>query len=109
MEALTQVDLKRLLLYNSKTGVFTWREGQRNNVKAGAIAGYVGPQGYRRIRIGGKKYKSSRLAFLYMKGSFPEREVDHKNGIKNDDWWDNLRDVSHKRNSQNTKYERGLA
>ena len=41
----------------------------------------------------GKKYYAHRLAFLYVKGFLPEYEIDHKNRIRHDNKWSNLRHV----------------
>jgi len=94
---LSQVHLKSILSYNPKTGVFTWLVGKR----MGTIAGSLHWRGHRHIKIDQKKYHASRLAFLYMMGKFPEKEVDHKNRVRDDDTWDNLRDVSHSTNERN--------
>ena len=50
-----------------------------------------------------KMYKAHRLAFLYMEGYFPEYDVDHKNGIRNDNRWLNLRHAMRRCNMQNQK------
>ena len=99
---LTQARLKELLHYNPEMGVFTWLKTVSNSVKAGFVAGGIDSDGgYRRIRIDGKRYRSSRLAWLYMEGYFPEHEMDHRNRIKHDDGWENLRHVSHQCNTRN--------
>jgi len=38
---------------------------------------------------------------MYMRGGFPDQYVDHKNRIKNDNRWDNLREASNSQNGQN--------
>lgn len=100
MKKLTHAYLKRVLFYNPGTGIFVWRVGRKGKARKGAIAGYIN-QGYRRIGINHKKYKASRLAFLYMVGKFPKKRVDHKNRIRDDDRWSNLREVSPLGNSRN--------
>lgn len=54
------------------------------------------------IRINGKAYLAHRLVFLYETGSFPNRFVDHKNGIKSDNRWDNLRLATTQENAFNS-------
>jgi len=100
---LTQEKLRELFDYNPETGVFTRlvRMGQRG--KAGAVVGSPDTNGYLRVMVQGKKYRLHRLAFLFMEGYFPENQVDHKNGIVDDNSWENLREVSTACNQQNCK------
>ena len=44
-----------------------------------------------------------RLAWLYVYGAFPSKNIDHINGITTDNRIDNLRDVDHGINIQNIK------
>lgn len=97
---LTQKRLKEVLYYNSETGIFKWIKS-RSGVKIG-IAGCIN-QGYIKITIDGVKYTAHRLAFLYMEGYWPENDIDHKNQIKADNSWSNLREVSQSCNSRNCK------
>lgn len=101
---LTQARLKELLHYDLITGVFTWlisKKGTRNNLVAGSVSKNK-DNGYRRIKIDGNFYKTSRLAFLYMEGYFPEHDVDHKNRIRHDDRWENLRHATRQCNARNS-------
>lgn len=93
-----------LLHYEPATGVFTWRDTVpcRNTV-AGAVAGCVGKNGYRSIGIDGGKQRANRLAWLWMTGDWPERLVDHRNGIKTDDRWENLRHATKGQNNSNSR------
>jgi len=98
---LTQEHLKSILKYNPILGLWTWKKSYHNK-NIGKIAGYVSKdKGYRRIKICGKLYFSSRLAFLYMDGYIPEYHVDHMNRIRNDDRWENLRHISPQCNIRN--------
>ena len=97
---ITQERLKEVLNYDPKTGIFMWRVGH-NRIKAGNIAGTLHVDGYIQIRIDGKLYMAHRLAFLFMDGYFPEFDVDHKNRVRNDNRWVNLRHVSRSCNLRN--------
>ena len=98
---LTQSRLKEFLHYDPETGVFTWLASKGKGVKAGQIARCPVTRGYKAIRIDGKLYRTSRLAWLYMEGYFPEKDIDHGNRIRHDDRWKNLRHVSHSCNMRN--------
>ena len=91
---LTQERLKEVLHYNPDTGIFIWK-------KTGKIAGNMDHKGYNRIGIDYSLYRSARLAFLYMTGKFPPVQADHKNRIRNDDRWCNLRPATNLENSKN--------
>ena len=67
----------------------------------GKRAGSISKQGYRRIGINGKTYRAGRLAFLYMTGRWPNPEVDHENKVRDDDRWNNLRELTKLQNMQN--------
>lgn len=101
---MTQADrLKELVHYDPDTGVFLWREDKTNGIKAGDEAGGYTGRGYRTIRIDRELCFSHRLAFLYMTGELPTDGVDHINGVKDDNRWENLRHACQKVNNKNTK------
>jgi hypothetical protein len=100
---LTQQRLKELVHYDPDTGVFTWLVDRSDKVKAGDVAGGSNlSHGYRRLCIDYKIYQQHRLAFLYMEGKFPDRLVDHINGIRSDNRWCNLRHADGFGNAQNS-------
>lgn len=98
---LTYERLKKLLSYNPETGDWKWLMPINKRTLIGDAAGTISVHGYRIITIGGVKYRASRLAYLYMNGSWPPDEMDHKNRCKLDDRWDNLRVVSRSQNALN--------
>ena len=99
---MTQSKLKELYSYDPTTGHFT-RRTSRGNVKAGTVAGCVTQEGYVTIRYLKKNLRAHRLAFLYMTGKMPSKEMDHINHIKDDNRWSNLREVTATLNSRNKK------
>jgi hypothetical protein len=98
---LTQAELKRQLHYDPETGIFTWLVSN-NQVKVGDVAGYL-HDGYIRIGINQKQYMAHRLAHLYMEGYFPEHQMDHNLGIKDDNRWSEIKHVTTSCNMQNKK------
>jgi len=100
-QTISQEGLKKVFEYNQFTGDFIRKYTTGRNVK-GSIGGNVIKKGYRIIRIFGHNYYAHRLAFLYMKGYFPENDVDHINMDKDNNIWGNLREVSRGCNLRNT-------
>ena len=65
--------------------------------------------GYMVIYVDGKVYKAHRLAFLYMTGTFPTADADHKDTVKHHNWWSNLRPATRQQNSFNRGANRNSA
>ena len=98
---LSAARLRTVLHYDPETGIFT-RRVNVGPVKVGDVAGSLHHKGYSFISIDGTVYASHRLAWLYVYGAWPVNEIDHINAVKNDNRIQNLRDVSHSGNQQNT-------
>ena len=99
---ITQERLKQVVHYNPETGVFTWLVNLNSRARRGEIAGKINQEGYLRSTIDGKEYRLSRLAVLYMTGVFPEQVIDHKNRVRDDNRWCNLRVCSRGENQRNS-------
>ena len=100
---ISQERLKELLDYDPLAGIFVWRVRASNRVKVGDVAGNLSAYGYRLIRIDGRMYMAHRLAWLYMTGTWPDRFVDHKNMVRDDNRWCNLRAATMSKNKANAK------
>lgn len=92
--------LREVLLYDPKTGIFTWL-ARRQKVSPGAVAGTNHSEGYRRIVVDSKFYYAHRLAWLYVNGNWPANSIDHIDGDRSNNRISNLRDASDDVNSQN--------
>lgn len=101
MAELTQADVRRLFDYDPATGILTNKVYKCSRALAGKEAGHQEPRGYRNVMHKKKMYKAHRLIWLYVHGKFPEGEIDHINGIRNDNRIANLRDVAHLENQRN--------
>ncbi len=93
---------RRLLNYDPETGYFYWKVS-RGGRKAGTRAGSKNANGYLKIRIKGTDYRAHRLAWLFVTGDWPDHDIDHVNGNRLDNRFENLRDVTHAVNHRNRK------
>ena len=94
-------EILRELDYDPSTGVFVWKGRAGRAARQGRPAGYVTKRGYRYIAVLGKQYGMHRLAWLIMTGEWPG-EIDHINGIKDDNRFANLRVATRSQNLANT-------
>jgi len=90
-----------LLDYNQETGIVTWKPkglcGRRSGDEIGTER-----RGYRIAGIDRKQYFVHRVIWLWMTGEWPEF-IDHINGKRSDNRWENLRNVSQTTNAQNQR------
>jgi hypothetical protein len=98
--AITYQYVRSILSYNQRTGIFKWKINRRT-ANRWDVAGWKELSGYWSICINNKAYLAHRLAWLYMTGEWPSNDIDHINGIKDDNRWRNLRQVTKSVNLQN--------
>ncbi|EMC4142370.1 HNH endonuclease signature motif containing protein [Cronobacter sakazakii] len=107
--------LKEALEYTPDSGVIRWKQRPKNHFKtdnswratnanfAGKVAGARDNDGYFRIGIDGRLYRSHRVAWALHYGYWPENEIDHISGDRGDNRIDNLRTVTSAANNKNLR------
>lgn len=98
--------VREALDYDPATGLLVWKvrsdmAPQWNGKFAGKIAGTINDRGYVVISINNKDFRAHRIAWAIVTGEWPKDEIDHKNLVKSENWWDNLRPSTHVQNNQN--------
>jgi len=105
---IIQEYLHSIMNYDPETGIFTWkwREDKPNNVNsafAGKDMGSITGADYLQLTIDYKTYPAAVIAWIYMKGVWPNGKMDHKNRDTMDNRFDNLRDSTDSQNGYNKK------
>jgi hypothetical protein len=101
---LTAERLREMLRYKPETGEWFWRKAPvRTTIKVGDKAGTRDPNGRLIMCLDCRLHKGHRLAFLYMLGRWPVRDVDHRDGNPLNDAWPNLREATDSQNAMNKK------
>lgn len=92
-----------LLNYDPETGLFHWKVYRSRCARPGDAAGVITKKGYVRIKVGAKSYMGHHLAWFMTHGHWPKDQIDHVNGVRDDNRLANLRECTAAQNSWNTK------
>ena len=92
---ITQYQLWNELQYSPSSGVFTRCSTGLRACRSDLTKGYL------RVFVLGKYYKAHRLAWFYIHGVWPDGQIDHIDGNKENNSFLNLRDVSQTINMYN--------
>lgn len=88
---------RELFNYDPETGLFAWKDTGRPAFTSRTAKGY--PVG----NADGKKYYAHRMAWLITTGEWPTGQIDHINGVNDDNRLINLRDIPRAENQRNMK------
>lgn len=102
---ITQEQLREFLSYDRNTGLLSWIKHpiHQNKYPPGTRLTSVDGRGYLHVMLKGVRYKAHRLAWLHVYGKWPERWLDHINGIRTDNRICNLRECTPAQNARNSK------
>lgn len=100
---LTAEQVREILSYDPETGLLTWKVRTSNRMRIGQVAGTVGKHGYVTISIRYKKYTAQRIIWLIVTGKWPEGMIDHRDTVRSNNRWENLREASQSQNACNSK------
>jgi HNH endonuclease len=96
-------EINSLLSYSKEAGMMTWKVAKKKGSKIGDKAGSKEKFGYISLKLNGKYHKVHRLAWFMSYGVWPKGDIDHINGIRDDNRLCNLRDVTTRVNMQNQR------
>lgn len=106
MSAITASLAREFLNYSPETGELSWKKKPAVRIPAGAVAGNVQRNGYRYVMFKGESIRAHRLAWLIVHGEWPSGDIDHINGVRDDNRLENLRSVARNVNAQNERKAR---
>jgi hypothetical protein len=107
-EVLAEIDqdlLRKLFAYDAESGVFK-RIGRLKRggqvVACDFVTNSKSTHGYYQYTIKDHTFDVHRLIWMWVHGKWPDGDIDHINGNRQDNRWENLRVVSRTENLRNT-------
>jgi hypothetical protein len=97
-------DLRELFSYDPVTGVLTYRISKPGNwkiIKGRRASTFNKINGYRAVGINKFSYPEHRIVFAIFHGRWPQGQIDHINGVRDDNRIENLREATRSQNNQN--------
>lgn len=91
--------VRELFDYDLETGELRWRAGRK--YRTSRSAGCHSTNGYLVVRTRGRYYLAHRLIWAWVTGAWPDRNIDHRNQVRDDNRWSNLRLATIAQNGQN--------
>lgn len=97
--------LNELFVYDATSGDLRWKTIPLHfkRAKVGDLVGTIGARGYRVIGIAGFYYHAHRIIWKMVTGTDPVDQIDHIDGDRLNNRWENLRAASNGQNRWNTK------
>ena len=87
--------------FEYKDGKLFWKVANSNRIKVGQEVGNKGNNGYIEFQCNGKRFLTHRVIWKMFNGAIPKGlQIDHINGIRDDNRIENLQLVTAKQNQQ---------
>lgn len=102
-EPPTYEDWVKFVRYDPVSGELYWKLDRSVSIKAGMPAG-TDHEGYKRLKLGKGKYLAHRVAYLLQTGKWPTELLDHRNRVRSDNSWNNIRPANLIENANNRKF-----
>lgn len=102
VKLLTAEIARELLDYDPETGIVT-RKVSGHYWRVGKAIGTPTKKGYLHAWIYDTTYQLHRIAWLIVHGRWPAEQLDHINGVRNDNRLVNLRECTNAENRQNIR------
>lgn len=93
--------LRELFHYDRKTGIVTRRITLSHKAKKGSRVGGLTTAGYLNLWVDGGLYQLHRLIWCMETGAWPVHGIDHRDGVRSNNRWRNLREATTAQNHQN--------
>lgn len=103
---MTHEECLKLFSYDKESGKLYWKIKPNDRTHVGTECGHIMNCGYKHISYKGKKYLAHRLIWFIQNAVWPEKQLDHINGLKLDNRLENLREVTNRMNANNLKQHR---
>lgn len=99
---ITKEMLESRFTFDAALGIFLHINGHRNgSTYPGKPAGFRRKDGYLQIKIDGRPILAHRLVWFWMTGAWPPLYIDHINGDRSDNRYENLRCADKSTNHSN--------